>query len=179
MYTLGIDLHKRTSLWTLIDDSHKELWSSSVMSHPDHISRALTQIPVPLTEIQAALEPVAGWRWVVPLLQSEGLAVHIAHPRKTRLIAESSQKTDAADAVTLARLLASGYFPEARRVSDEIYELRLLLRTRNHIVRMRTSALCHHPRTSYHCQWQSSDSERQGGYYDGLTNRSARTAYFN
>lgn len=41
----------------------------------------------------------------------------------------------------LAQLLQSGYFPEARKVSNEIYALRLLLRERQHVVRMRVSTI--------------------------------------
>ena len=66
--------------------------------------------------------------------------VHIAHPSKVRLIAESKEKHDAGDAKMLAELLRSGYFPEAYRVSDEIYHLRSMLRERNFLIKLRTSA---------------------------------------
>ena len=141
MYTLGIDLHKRTSAWSLVDKDHTEIWSNSALCHPKNIAHILTQMPVPPDDVQVAIEPVAGWRWVTTMLSDVGMDVHIAHPRKTRIIAESTQKTDEHDAYTLARLLASGYFPEARKVSEEIYQLRLLLRERTHIVRMRTSTI--------------------------------------
>jgi len=141
MYTLGIDLHKRASTWSLINESHTEIWKTSVVSHPDHFSKTLPTVPVAPQDLQVAIEPVAGWRWATQLLEEHGCDVHMAHPRKVKLIAESKQKTDALDAYQLARLLASGYFPEARRVPDTTYDLRLLLRTRSHIVRLRTSVL--------------------------------------
>lgn len=96
---------------------------------------------VPLTETQAALEPVGPWRWITEQLEAAGMEIHIANPRKVRLIAESTQKTDKNDAYMLGRLLQSGYFPEARRVSEDIYQLRLLLRERQHVVRMRVSTI--------------------------------------
>ena len=139
MYTLGIDLHKKTSVWVLIDDQRAELWKESVPCHPDHINIAVQKIPVPLSQVQVAIEPVAGWRWVTMQLEEAGMVVHIAHPRKVQLIAKSTKKTDEEDSRTLANLLHSGYFPEAHRPSEHIYQLRLLLRERNFIVRHRTS----------------------------------------
>lgn len=139
MYTLGIDLHKKSSVWMLIDEQRTELWKENVLCHPDHITIAVKNIPVPLTEIQVAIEPVAGWRWVSKMLEDNGMDVHIAHPRKIQLIAKSTKKTDTEDARTLANLLLAGYFPEAHKSSDEIYQLRLLLRERTFIIRQRTS----------------------------------------
>ncbi|MCR4285825.1 MAG: IS110 family transposase [Candidatus Kaiserbacteria bacterium] len=139
MYTLGIDLHKKSSVWMLIDEQRTELWKEDVLCHPDHITTAVKNIPVPLREIQVAIEPVAGWRWVSGMLEDVGMDVHIAHPRKIQLIAKSTKKTDTEDARTLANLLCAGYFPEAHKSSDDIYQLRLLLRERTFIIRQRTS----------------------------------------
>ena len=140
MYTLGIDLHKRSSVWVLIDDDYKELWKENVVCHPDHITTAVKKLPVPPSEINVAIEPVCGWRWVSVVLEHAGMKVKIAHPKKVRLIAESTQKHDVGDARMLANLLRSGYFPEAHRVSEPIYCLRLLLRERAYLVGIRTSA---------------------------------------
>ncbi len=139
MYTLGIDLHKKSSVWMLIDEQRTELWKEDVLCHPDYITIALKNIPVPLTSIQVAIEPVAGWRWVSGILEDVGMDVHIAHPRKVQLIAKSTKKTDTEDARTLANLLLAGYFPEAHKSGDDIYQLRLLLRERTFIIRQRTS----------------------------------------
>ncbi len=139
-YTLGIDLHKRSSMWIMIDDSHTECWTASVASHPSDITKIMKTIPVPHEQIQMALEPVAGWRWVSDLLTQAGMDVHVANPLKVALIAKSDQKHDAGDTRILAELLASGYFPEAYRVTDDIYELRTLLRERQYIIKLRTSA---------------------------------------
>ncbi|MFA6601643.1 MAG: IS110 family transposase [Candidatus Paceibacterota bacterium] len=140
MYTLGIDLHKKSSVWVLINEQATELWKGNVACHPNNISTAINNFPVPTNEVEVAIEPVCGWRWVVSQLEEVGMKVHVAHPRKVQLIAQSMKKTDMEDARTLANLLRSGYFPEAHRVSDEIYHLRLLLRERTYLVRLCTSA---------------------------------------
>lgn len=139
MYTLGIDLHKKSSVWVLIDEQRTELWKENVPCHPTHITTAIKSLPVPPCEIQTAIEPVAGWRWVTTLLEECGMDVHIAHPRKMQLIAKSTKKTDTEDARTLANLLLAGYFPEAHKSSDDTYQLRLLLRERTFIISQRTS----------------------------------------
>lgn len=139
MYTLGIDLHKKSSVWVLIDEQRTELWKENVLCHPDYITTAIKNLPVSPSEIQAAIEPVAGWRWVSNMLEQSGMDVHIAHPRKMQLIAKSTKKTDTEDARTLANLLLAGYFPEAHKSSDDTYQLRLLLRERTFIISQRTS----------------------------------------
>ena len=139
-YTLGIDLHKRSSVWILIDEQRTELWKISVAVHPSDINKAIKKMPVPPEQVHVAIEPVAGWRWVTKQLSEAGMDVHIANPKKVRMIAESDEKHDAGDAKTLAELLRSGYFPEAHRVPDDIYELRTMLRERNFIIKLRTSA---------------------------------------
>jgi len=141
MYTLGIDVHKHTSTAVLIDDAHESLFEQTIRSHPKDFNRLLKELPVPPVTIQVALEPVGPWRWITTLLEESGMEIHIANPRKVRLIAESKQKTDSNDAHMLARLLQSGYFPEARKVPDDVYQLRLLLRERQHVVRMRVSTI--------------------------------------
>lgn len=139
MYTLGIDLHKKSSVWVIIDDNRKEIWKDTVLSHPHHVSIAVKKIPVSLKDLQVAVEPVGGWRWLSLQLEEYGMHVHIAHPAKIQLIAKSKKKTDIEDARTLALLLHSGFFPEAHRASEEMYQLRLLLRERSFIVQYRTS----------------------------------------
>jgi len=139
MYTLGIDLHKKTSVWVLIDEERTELWKENVLCHPEYINIAMEKIPISPKEIQVAIEPVAGYRWVSQQLKEAGMDVHIAHPRKMQLIAKSTKKTDEEDSRTLANLLQSGYFPEAHLAGEDVYQLRLLLRERTFIVRQRTS----------------------------------------
>jgi len=139
-YTLGIDLHKRSSVWVLLDGEGNEVWKDSVPCHPDNITKTLEWLPVPGSDIQAALEPTCGWRWVAALLEEAGVEVHPANVNKVRLIAESTQKHDLGDARALANLLRLGYLPESYRVPDSIYELRLFLRHRAYLVRLRVSA---------------------------------------
>lgn len=135
---LGIDLHKKTSAWVLMDDKKNVVWKNTVACHPSDISASVAKLPVPAREIKVAIEPVCGWRWVTKQLEDEGLEVRIAHPQKMRLIAESKQKTDMNDARMLADILRAGMLPESHRIADDVYELRVLIRERGFLVSKRT-----------------------------------------
>jgi len=139
-YTLGIDLHKYTSTWVLIDMDGEECWKRSVPVHPSHYTKTLAEMPIAPPGLPVALEPVCGWRWVSALLSEAGCLVHHANPQKIALIAKSTKKNDHTDALTLARLLKSGFFPESHRVSDSKEALRQIVRARAHLVTLRTSA---------------------------------------
>lgn len=139
-HVLGIDLHKRSLVWSLLDESGTELLHETVRSHPDHISTALRHLSVPRERITAVIEPTCGWRWVSKLLEEHGCCVKYAHPLKVRMIADSTEKTDRRDAFTLANLLRTGYLPEAYRVPEDIYHLRTLVRERTAVVRARADA---------------------------------------
>lgn len=76
------------------------------------------------------------------LCTETGIDVRIANPIKLRQIADSGQKTDKNDALTLAELLRANYLPEAYKVPDDIYELRMLVRERAHFITQSTAMKC-------------------------------------
>ncbi len=118
-YALGIDLHKRTSCWTLVDSDRSLVWSKEVPVTRTGIEAAIAVLPVPVKALPVALEPTCGWRWVTDTLAAAGLAPHIANPYRLRLIAESKKKTDTADSRILAEFLSLGYLPESYRAPDD------------------------------------------------------------
>ncbi len=141
MYThyLGIDLHKRSSTWVLVDANRSVIHKQTVAVTPHNVSAGINALPVPVSGVKATLEPVCGWRWVQQQLIASGVTTITANPTKVRLIAASKHKTDTNDARMLAELLASGYLPEAYRVSDAGLQLRSLARERYYLVSLRTS----------------------------------------
>lgn len=139
-YALGIDLHKRTSCWTLVDSNRSMVWSKKeVPVSRAGMEAAIATLPVPTKGLPVALEPTCGWRWVTDTLEAAGLLPHIANPYRLRLIADSTQKTDAADSRILAEFLSLGYLPESYRAPDDIERLRNLVRGRVYLVQVRAS----------------------------------------
>lgn len=139
---VGVDWHKRTSTWVAINEERTKVYEKVWDCTPTAVEAALTSLPAHPKDIQLAVEPVCGWRWMTDLCAVTGLTVRIANTIKLRQIADSGQKTDKNDALTLAELLRADYLPEAYKVPDDIYELRMLVRERAHFIRQSTATKC-------------------------------------
>src|SRR5712691_6985598 len=132
MIYVGIDLHRKRSQITALDEQGTELLSRRVANDPE----ALKTI---LAELGGALEATYGWEWLADLLDQEGHELHLSHPLRTKAIAAARVKTDAVDARTLAHLLRTDLLPEAYVAPRELRDLRDLLRHRVVLTRMRSA----------------------------------------
>ena len=137
-YHLGIDLHKRTSYWTLMDSDRKVLFRKNMATSERAMDEALTKIGTDPREIEAAIEPVSQWGWYGDLLEARGLTVRLVNVYKSKLIANSKLKHDKVDSRTLADMMRSDFLPEAYRAPRETRDLREFMRGRAFLVRMRT-----------------------------------------
>ena len=139
---VGVDWHKRTSTWVAINEERKKVYERVWDCTPEAVAAAVTSLPAKPEETKLAVEPVCGWRWMTNLCTQTGIDVRIANTIKLRQIADSGQKTDKNDALTLAELLRADYLPEAYKVPDDIYELRMLVRERAHFISQSTGTKC-------------------------------------
>jgi transposase len=139
---LGIDLHKKSSVWVLLDEDRNVIKECKVACHPLSLRLAAKSLPVSAKQVKAAVEPVCGWRWYSQTLEELGMDVKIANPHKTRLIADSKLKNDRVDAKALAELLRADFLPESYKAPDDVSELRDMIRHRAYLVRLRSSAKC-------------------------------------
>jgi transposase len=85
------------------------------------------------------VESTSCLEWFVELAEPLADRVVLAHPRKLRIIAESTRKTDRLDAQVLAEFLALGMIPEAHRAPPRLREHRTLVRHRCFLKRRTTS----------------------------------------
>jgi transposase len=138
-YTLGIDLHKRSSVWVLLDQERNTVLEQHVPATKAAIPEAVAALGVPVADVEVAIEPVCGWRWYTTALTAAGLSVKVANPSQIRLIAESRSKTDRNDARMLADLLRADFFPESYCAPVAVVSLRSLVRERAFLVTMQTS----------------------------------------
>ena len=83
-----------------------------------------------------AMEATIFTGWVYDFLKPHALALKVAHPEMLKAITAAKKKNDRADAEKIADLLRVNLLPECHMLSEEIRELRRILRYRNHIVRM-------------------------------------------
>jgi len=88
---------------------------------------------------QVVVEATAGYEWFFLLIEDLADRLVLAHPKKLRVIAESTRKTDKIDAEVLAVFLALDMIPEAYRPSPRIRQYRVLVRHRRWLSRRITS----------------------------------------
>jgi transposase len=73
--------------------------------------------------------------WVYDFLKPYAVDLKVAHPAMLKAITAAKKKNDRADAEKIADLLRVNLLPESHMMSEELRELRRILRYRNMIVR--------------------------------------------
>lgn len=136
-YHLGIDLHKNTSYWTLMDHERKVLYKKNLPTSKDGIARGITEMGVAPALVEAAIEPVSQWGWYGDLLEGNGFTVHLVDVYQSKLIAGTKLKNDRVDSLTLADMMRSDFLPCAYRAPESTRDLREFMRHRAFLVRLR------------------------------------------
>jgi transposase len=133
---VGIDLHKKTISLCVVDQERNVLDRKRFYcSEPERIVGFFEGRGT----FQAVVEATASYEWLVSLLDPLADRVVLAHPKKLRIIAESTRKSDKLDAQVLAEFLALDMIPEAYRPSKRERAHRILVRQRCYISRRVTS----------------------------------------
>jgi len=126
-----------------INENREQIYARTWNCTPQDVHAALSSLPAVPGDITLGIEPVCGWRWMTELCIQRGVGdVQVANPKRLREIAQSAQKTDKRDALTIAELLRMGYLPQAYRAPDPVQKLRILVRQRAFFVRLSTSTKC-------------------------------------
>lgn len=127
MNFVGIDLHKKTITLCVVNQQRLVLARKTFLcAEPDRI-RAFF---VGLGPFRAVIEATASYEWLWQLLEPVADRLVLAHPKKLRVIAESTRKTDQLDAQVLAEFLALDMIPEAYRPTPRQRQHRTLVRQR-------------------------------------------------
>lgn len=138
MRFVGIDLHKRSLTACVFDKVSGETFDRRFLcSERD----ALVKFFSGLAPFEAVMEATASYEWLWELLEPWASRLVLAHPKKIRIIAESTNKTDKHDAYFLAWLLAADSVPEAYRPPPRQREYQHLVRHRCELVRSRTRVM--------------------------------------
>ncbi len=135
MNYLGIDLHKRNAYCCLLSDSGKLLASQRVPATRQALQEFLRSIPGPTS---VALESTRNWYWAFDTIEPEVERVRLAHPAKTRLIAETRIRTDKVDSRIYAELDRTNFLPTCYVPDQETRQRRELLRHRASLVKIRS-----------------------------------------
>lgn len=99
-YTIGLDWGDKTSQYCVLDGAGEMVAEGSVSTSRTALEAHFKSYAGSVVALEAGTH--SGWvsRWLKQL----GLETVVANPRKVRLIAESTQKSDSEDARMLARL---------------------------------------------------------------------------
>ena len=136
MNFVGIDLHKKTISLCIVDQERNVLDRKRFYCcQPERIGAFFER----LGPFQAVVEATASYEWLVKLIEPLADRVVLAHPKKLRIIAESTRKSDKLDAQVLAEFLALDMIPEAYRPSKRQRAHRVLVRHRSYLSRRLTS----------------------------------------
>lgn len=138
MNYVGVDIHKRYSVLVAVEERGREVARSRINGNTTsgfaQFFRALTG------PSKAVLEACWNWGRIHDLLREIECIeeVVLAHPLKTRLIADAQIKTDALDAKALATLLRGNLIARAYVPTQRTRQRKEVLRQRLYWARLRT-----------------------------------------
>ena len=103
MNFVGIDLHKKSIRVCVVDQERQGLarrWFAC--AEPDRMVSFFKELGV----FQTVREATSSYEWLFPLLEPLAQRVLPAHPKKLRVLAESTRQSEELDAQVLAEFLA-------------------------------------------------------------------------
>jgi transposase len=134
---VGLDVHRKYATVAAVDSRQQVVLTARRIEFQDFdvwVGKHLRKTDV--VTLEATLNAWHLYDMLVPLVAS----VTVANPMQVALIAKTRVKTDPRDALTLARLLASGMLPSVWVPPVEVRELRALGSHRRRLINARTQA---------------------------------------
>ncbi len=131
---VGIDVHKDSCHATVQNGSGETVKQGEFANSPNGFGKFFDEID----NAEIAIEAGDAWQPVYDWLDTNGFDVKLAHPKKTRIIAEVKIKTDCRDSEALADLVRADLIPEVYVPCDERRELRKTVKQRVKLVKERT-----------------------------------------
>jgi len=98
---VGLDVHRKVCYGTVLDDRGRVVKQGRFSNDPDSLDGFLEG----LGESRVVMESGYCWQPLYDRLEEKGCDVRMAHPLKTKVIAEAKVKTDKVDSEMLAHLL--------------------------------------------------------------------------
>lgn len=133
---IGVDYHKKYVVATMMDEAGKIREQKKISNDPGVLTEYARSLP---KGSKIALEATEGWYHFYEMIEDICPDITLAHPLKTRAIAEARIKTDKVDSAMLAHLLRANLLPRSYIPPREIRDMREVLRYRASLVSLRTS----------------------------------------
>lgn len=132
----GLDVSQATTAVCIIRENGERVWEGSTMTEPSAIAEALTKY-APLLA-RAVLESGQLSTWLTRQLRELGLPVICVDARQAhKALSARLNKSDSADAESLAQLARTGWFREVHVKSPEADRLRVVLAARRRLISCR------------------------------------------
>ncbi len=132
----GLDVHKRYTVYTRLDERGEVLGQGRITNEP----ASLAALVAPSAgRAKVVLEAGGVWPVVADALEGLTEELVLAHPLETRAIASARIKTDRIDSATIAHLLRTDLEPRSYLAPRPVRELREFLRYRSRLVKVQTS----------------------------------------
>jgi transposase len=132
LYYIGLDIHKKTISYCVKQVDGKIVQQGKIAADRKTLLLWMEGLPGPWL---GAMEATLFTGWVYDFLKPYAVNLKVAHPEMLKAITAAKKKNDRADAEKIADLLRVNLLPECHMLSEELRELRRILRYRNMIVR--------------------------------------------
>ena len=131
MYYVGVDLHKESSWFYVMDESGKRVMSENVSNSPDVLNEFFQRISSPF---YLAVEATYNWYFFVDIAEKYADEVYLANSYELKAYAKRHKKTDKIDAHLIADVLRKGYLPTVTIPGKHIRSIKEYLHYRMNLV---------------------------------------------
>ena len=140
MLYVGVDLHKKSISVCGVNRDRRVLETRRLLCCEEQkIVETFKTFREVHQVVEVVVEATASYEWFLKLIEPLVDRVVLAHPKKLRVIAESTRKSDKLDAKILAEFLALDMIPKAYRPTPRQREHRALVRQRRRIQKQITA----------------------------------------
>jgi transposase len=130
MNFIGVDLHKKSITVCVVDQNRNVLARKTIFCKE---TNEIVDFFRKSRPFKVVVEATASYPWFVELVEPLAERVVLGNPKKLRVIAESTKKTDRLDAQVLAEFLALDMIPESYQPTPRQREHRALVRHRQYL----------------------------------------------
>jgi transposase len=130
MNFIGVDLHKKSITVCVVDQNRKVLARKTINCKE---TNEIVDFFRKFRPFKVVVEATASYPWFVELVEPLAQRVVLGNPKKLRVIAESTKKTDRLDAQILAEFLALDMIPESYQPTPRQRQHRALVRHRQYL----------------------------------------------
>ena len=137
MFTLGIDLSKKTSRYLLLNPEGRKVKSFTLENSPEgfqNLLQRLQELSIPQADLLIGMEATGNfWENLYSHLKGKGFSVVLLNPyhvKKYREALAKKAKTDDIDALVIAQFLRTGEYVQSQVAEETIQSLREITRLR-------------------------------------------------